>query len=90
MLAGNRLLAHDDEWGVVVEIGYRDGSVVKAFSLRAGRDPVADDFEGIAAAEGHIYLVTSFGTVCTNSSRAPTGQPFPTICMQPALDGITK
>ena len=61
MLSGNRLLAHDDEWGVVVEIGYRDGSIVKAFALRAGRDPVADDFEGIAAAEGHIYLVTSSG-----------------------------
>ncbi len=61
MLAGNRLLAHDDERGVVVEIGYRDGSIVKAFALGAGRDPVADDFEGIAAAEGHLYLVSSSG-----------------------------
>ena len=61
MLAGNRLLAHDDERGVVVEIGYRDGSIVKAFALGAGRDPVADDFEGIAAAEGRIYLVSSSG-----------------------------
>ena len=61
MLAGNRLLAHDDERGVVVEIDYPDGSIVKAFSL-GGRDGrVADDFEGIAAAEGRLYLVTSAG-----------------------------
>ncbi len=61
MLPGNRLLAHDDERGVVVEIGYPDGSIAKAFSL-GGRDGrVADDFEGIAAAEGRLYLVTSAG-----------------------------
>ena len=61
MLAGNRLFAHDDERGVVVEIGYRDGSIVKAFALGGRRGPVADDFEGIAAAKGFIYLVTSSG-----------------------------
>ena len=61
MLAGNRLLAHDDERGVVVEIDYRDGSIVKAFALGDRRGPVADDFEGIAAAEGRIYLVASSG-----------------------------
>ena len=61
MLAGNRLLAHDDERGVVVEIDYRDGSIVKAFALGGRRGPVADDFEGIAAAEGRIYLVSSSG-----------------------------
>ena len=61
MLAGNRLLAHDDERGVIVEIGLRDGSIAKAFALGDGRDPVADDFEGIAAAEGRLYLVSSAG-----------------------------
>ena len=61
MLTGNRLLAHDDERGVVVEISYRDGSIVKAFALGGRRGPVADDFEGIAAAEGLIYLVSSSG-----------------------------
>ena len=61
MLTGNRLLAHDDERGVVVEISYRDGSIVKAFALSGRRGPVADDFEGIAAAEGRIYLVSSSG-----------------------------
>ena len=61
MLAGNRLLAHDDERGVVVEIDYRDGSIVKAFALGGRRGPIAADFEGIAAAEDLIYLVSSSG-----------------------------
>lgn len=51
MLAGNQLLAHDDERGVVVEISYRDGSIVKVFALGDRRDPVAADFEGIAAVD---------------------------------------
>lgn len=57
----HRLLAHDDEVGVVFEIDYRDGSIVKEFQLADGRDPVADDFEGIAVAGGRIYMVTSAG-----------------------------
>ena len=61
MLAGNRLLAHDDERGTVVEIDYRDGSIVKDFELGGPRGRVADDFEGIAAAEDRLYLVTSTG-----------------------------
>ena len=61
MLAGDRLLAHDDERGVVVEIGYPDGSIVKAFSVGDRGGPLAGDFEGIAAAEGRLYLVTSSG-----------------------------
>ncbi len=61
MLPGNRLLAHDDERGVVVEIGYPDGSIVKAFSVGDRGGPMAGDFEGIAAAEGRLYLVTSSG-----------------------------
>lgn len=61
MLAGNRLLAHDDERGTVVEIDFRDGAIVKDFELGGPRGRVADDFEGIAAAEGRLYLVTSAG-----------------------------
>ncbi len=61
MLAENRLLAHDDEKGTVVEIDYRDGSVVKDFKLGGPRGRVADDFEGIAAADGRLYLVSSSG-----------------------------
>ena len=57
----HRLLAHNDEVGVVFEIDYRDGSIVKEFQLADMTDPVADDFEGIAVADGWIYLVTSSG-----------------------------
>jgi len=57
----HRLLAHDDETGVVFEIDYRDGSIVKEFELADMEGPVADDFEGIAVAGGWIYLVTSSG-----------------------------
>ena len=57
----HRLLAHNDEVGVVFEIDYRDGSIVKEFQLADLPDPVADDFEGIAVADGRIYLVTSAG-----------------------------
>ena len=60
-LGANRLLAHDDERGVVFEIDQRTGAIVKAFALSDQRAPVADDFEGIAAAEGRLYLVSSAG-----------------------------
>ena len=57
----HRLLAHDDEVGVVFEIDYREGLIVKEFQLADMANPVADDFEGIAVADGRIYLVTSSG-----------------------------
>ena len=59
--ADHRLLAHNDEAGIVFEIDARDGSVVKEFQLADLADPVAEDFEGIAVAGGWIYLVTSSG-----------------------------
>ena len=61
MTRDHRLLAHNDEVGIVFEIDYRDGSIVKEFQLADMADPVADDFEGIAVADGRIYLVTSSG-----------------------------
>ena len=61
MTADHRLLAHNDEAGIVFAIDVRDGSVVKEFQLADLADPVADDFEGIAVAGGWIYLVTSAG-----------------------------
>lgn len=63
MLPENRFLAHDDERGVVVEIDYHDGSIVKDFALGNRRGSVGDDFEGIAAADGRLYLVSSSGRI---------------------------
>jgi hypothetical protein len=55
------LLAHGDEQARVFEIGYVDGTVTAAFQL--GDPPVRGDFEGIASADGSIFLVTSAGTI---------------------------
>ena len=56
-----RLLAHHDEAGVVFELDYRTGAIVKEFALADGEAPVRGDFEGIATVEERIYLVTSAG-----------------------------
>ena len=61
MTTDGRLLAHNDERGVVYEIDSRDGSIEKEFQLADMVHPVAGDFEGIAAAGEQIYLVTSSG-----------------------------
>jgi hypothetical protein len=54
-----RVLAHADERGVVSQIHICDGTVEKSFSL--GSPPVRDDFEGIAIADGRLFLITSAG-----------------------------
>ncbi len=56
-----KLFAHDDEEGVVYQLDYTTGSVVKKFSL--GRITVSADFEGIAVAGRRMFLVTSSGTI---------------------------
>ena len=61
MTMDHRLLAHNDEKGVVYEIDYRQGAIVKAFQLADMATPVADDFEGIATVDDQVYLVTSAG-----------------------------
>jgi uncharacterized protein YjiK len=54
-----RLLAITDEEGIVYEIDYRNGSLVKAFAI--GEPTVRADFEGIAVLDGTIWLLTSNG-----------------------------
>ena len=70
MTRDGRLLAHNDERGVVYEIDFRDGSIVKAFQLADTANPVAGDFEGIAVAGERIYLATSSGRLyeCTEGA----------------------
>ncbi len=63
MTRDNRLLAHNDERGVIFEIDYRNGSIAKAFQLTDMKNPVASDFEGIATIDEQIYLVTSSGRI---------------------------
>lgn len=61
MTPDGRLLAVTDEVGIVYELDYENGELVKAFAF--GNPAVKDDFEGIAVADGLVYLVTSTGTI---------------------------
>ncbi len=54
-----RLLTHGDESGRVYELDYRRGTVVKQFKL--GKDLLRGDFEGIANADGTLFLIESNG-----------------------------
>jgi len=55
----DRLFAISDEQGIVYELDYNRGKIVKAFGVGS---PVArDDFEGIAYLNGLIYVVSSTG-----------------------------
>lgn len=53
-----RLLAHDDELGVVTVLDYTSGVILKQF--RVGRN-LHEDFEGITEANGEIYMLASNG-----------------------------
>jgi uncharacterized protein YjiK len=57
--AGGRVLAHDDERAVIYELDPATGRVAKAFS--AGIGGIRGDFEGIAAVDDRLFLVTSAG-----------------------------
>ncbi len=61
MTGDGRLLGHHDEAGVVFELDFRGGSVVKEFPVTDGDAAVPGDFEGIAVVEETVYLVTSGG-----------------------------
>jgi len=55
-----RLLVHDDERGMVSELDYRGGRVVKQFLVGKGHT-VHGDFEGITVAGDKIFLLASNG-----------------------------
>jgi len=61
MTSDGRLLSHDDERGVVYQLDYNRGQIVKQFSI--GNFGVQEDFEGIAVKKDTIYMVASNGTI---------------------------
>lgn len=61
MTADGRLFCHDDERGVVYQIDYTNGKIIKQFSL--GRFGVKGDFEDIAMKGTTFYLAESNGTI---------------------------
>ncbi len=61
MTRDHRLLAHNDEEGLLFEIDLQNGSTHGKFELADSRGRIEDDFEGIAVTEDRIYLVSSSG-----------------------------
>ncbi len=62
------LVAHDDERGTIYVLDYRELRHVKTF--RMGQPTARDDFESVAMADGHIYVMTSLGRLY----EAPEGE----------------
>ena len=56
-----RLLAVDDERAVIYELDYQEGGLVKAFAL--GDPIVRGDFEGLAVADGKVFVMESDGVI---------------------------
>jgi uncharacterized protein YjiK len=52
---------HNDEYAIVYEFRLGDGKVLRAFAL--GEPTLEGDFEGIAAGQGQVFLVTSDGLI---------------------------
>ena len=67
MAQDDRLLAHNDEKGVIYEIDYKNGTILKAFQFADMKDAVNGDFEGIATGNDQVYLVTSSGRIYEGS-----------------------
>lgn len=61
MTEDGRLFANEDERGVVYQLDYTSGRIIKRFSI--GRFGVRADFEGIAVKGTWFYLVESNGTL---------------------------
>lgn len=57
----NSVFAHNDEFAIVHELSLSDGRPIRIFAL--GDPTIEGDFEGIAAASGMVYLVTSDGLI---------------------------
>ncbi len=100
MTDDGRLFAHGDERGVVYQLDYTTGRIIKQFFL--GRWGVRADFEGIAVKGKVFYLVESNGTVYefpegNNNDRVSfrTYRTFLTskndvegLCYDPATDAL--
>jgi len=61
MSEDGRLFCHNDEEGVVFEVDYANGKIVKQFSLGSGF--LKGDFEGIAIKKDTLYMVESNGNI---------------------------
>jgi uncharacterized protein YjiK len=55
------IFTHDDEFAIIYEFRLSDGHILRAFAL--DQPTLEGDFEGIAAAQGRVFLVTSDGLI---------------------------
>ena len=85
--ADDRLFTHDDELAEIYEIDAVARGIVKIFML--GEQAVWDDFEGIAAADGFLYMVTSKGTLY-RFREGMDGQSVPFDLFATPLDEICE
>ena len=65
--ADGRLLAHDDEVGIIYELDPAAGKIVKRFNLHP---PTKADFEGIAANARDLFLLISDGRIVRTTEGA--------------------
>ena len=72
--AEERLFAITDEVGVIYELDYVDGGLVKSFTV--GDPPLRADFEGIAVLGDTIWLMTSDGSLYA-TTEADDGETSP-------------
>jgi hypothetical protein len=68
------VFTHGDEYAIVYEFRLGDGHILRTFAL--GEPTLEGDFEGIAAADGMVFLVTSDGLIYAakpgkNGKRVP-------------------
>jgi hypothetical protein len=63
MTSDHRLLAHNDETGLISEVDAATGDVRSTFAIVEGGQPIAADFEGIAVLDDRVYLATSDGVI---------------------------
>lgn len=56
-----RIFAHNDEKGVIYQLNYENGKIVKSFDV--GKKLLKEDFEGITIVNNLFYLVSSNGNI---------------------------
>jgi uncharacterized protein YjiK len=57
----DRIFVHEDKHGVIYQIDFNSGKVIKTFSL--GEKTINEDFEDITIVKNNFYLVTSSGNI---------------------------
>lgn len=82
--SSGRLFAHNDSDGIVYQIDYRRGAIVRQFQL--GDRPLKGDFEAITVVGDRMYLLTSDGILY----RFPAGKDHGRVAYDEVNSGLGK